>query len=151
MAFRTFSENVFTQPLLASVSPTNNQFLPASGSFIDASYFKNFGFVIQLDTCTDPMVFTVFQDTSATATGSIKAVTGLTQTVVATTDNGKFAIIEGDDAKLDSGNGFKFITLKVTGVVAGTNKVGVNFHAWNLRSLPAVQPTAFAYKVVSVI
>lgn len=107
---------------------------PASGSYIDVSEFESFVFLIGLDTIVTPD-FAVYQDTSATQTASIKAVTGASKTNVVTGDDGKWFSIEVETARLDAANGFRYVTLTVSGTGGADNA-----NVWFIGNLPRRVP-----------
>jgi hypothetical protein len=116
----------------------NNAYWPASGSFVDASKFDHLTVLVKTAAMADNVTFAVYQDTSATATGSIKALTSATATLTATTDNGKVFVIEFNPAKLDTANNFRYVTLKVTGV-SGSNYACIAWLGTHARSEPVTQ------------
>lgn len=111
---------------------------PASGSFENVSDYTHFAFAIFLGTLDSALTAQVQQDTSATQTGSIKAITGAVATLAATDDD-KWATIEVETAKLDIQNSFHFVTLDITGAAGGNDYAAIVFMAWNARHAPVTQ------------
>lgn len=124
----------------------DGDYLPASASFIDVSGLDRFAFVIGVGTLDTATTFAVFQDTSATATGSIKAITGASQVVAATDDN-KWLTIEVTAANIDQDNSFRYVTLKASGPAGSNDFACVFFLGWNPRKAPVTQPSDYAYAV----
>lgn len=145
--FRNFYKNVYEQPVSAiGTALVNNAYLPASASFIDTNGYDQVSVFIHLGVIADPMTFSVFQDTSATATGSIKILTGATKTI-ADTDDGKWLCIEFPVAALDTANSFRYITIKTTDV-SGSNYASMVVRMFRAREVPVSQPANYAYSVI---
>lgn len=117
-------------------------YYPASGSFIDLADVGRACFRIQVGALTTALTFQVRQDTSATATGSIKDVTGATVTVAATDDNKVFTI-EFSTELLDTANGFRYVSLYATGAAGGDDYAAVSFMGLRPRHMPVTQPAAY--------
>lgn len=116
-------------------------YYPASGSFFDVSGFERFGFLIQVGAVDSALTFQVRQDTSATATGSIKDVTGALE-VVGTGDDGETFFIEVNTDQLDGANGFHYVTLYGTGAAGGNDYAAIQFLAWGAKTKPVTQPAS---------
>lgn len=129
-----FDDTVYAQMLEGGLTVLADANYPASGSYIDVSRFESFVFLVGLDTVVTPD-FAVYQDTSATQTASIKAVTGAAKTDVVTTDDGKWFSIEVETARLDIANNFRFVTLQVSGTGGADNA-----NIWFLGRLPRQRP-----------
>lgn len=111
---------------------------PASGSFEEVGNYTHFAFLIFLGTLDSELTAQVYQDTSATETGSIKVITGAVATLAATDDN-KWASIEVETAKLDIQNSFHFVTLNIAGAAGANDYAAIVFMAWNARHAPVTQ------------
>lgn len=123
--------------------------LPASGSFIDMSGIDHAVFLVHLGTLDTATTLSVYQDTSATETASIKAVTGAEQAVLATDDN-KWLTIEFNANQLDRANSFRYVTL-VTSAGAGSNDYAdVIFLGFHSKKKPITKPANHAYHVAVV-
>lgn len=120
---------------------------PASGSYIDVSEFTHFAFLVKVGTLNSALTLQVQQDTSATATASIKNVTGATLTVAADDDN-ELKSIEVEAARLDVANNFRYVTLDVTGAAGGDDYLDILFLGWDARRQPVTQPAAYSEAVV---
>lgn len=117
---------------------------PTSTSYIDVNGFRRFAFEIHLGALDSALTFQVKQDTSATETASIKNVTGATITTGtsgAGADNYDLCI-EVDAAALDTNNGFRYVTLAVSGP-SGNDYACIVFKAWLGADLPVTQPATF--------
>jgi len=118
---------------------------PASGSFIDVSRYLRWGFLCPfggLDTAT------VLQVEQATAVdGSPKDITGATLTVATGGDDNIYGIEVHRDM-LDVENGYKFVTLDVTGATGGNDYAAIVF--WAIPdSAPAAQETTTNLVILS--
>lgn len=120
--------------------------LPASGSFIDVAGLERFAFLIEMGTLDTATTFAVYQDTSATETGSIKAVTSASQVVPDTADN-KWLTIEVSADQIDKDNSFRYVTLVASGPAGSNDYACVTFLGWNARKRPVTQSANYAYKV----
>lgn len=129
-----FSKSFYLQMLEGGKDVLTDANYPVSGSYIDVSEYESFVFLIGLDTIATPD-FAVYQDTSATQTASIKAVTSAAKTDVVTGDDGKWFTIEVETARLDVANGFRYVTLTVSGTGGADNA-----NVWFLGNLPRRRP-----------
>ena len=141
-----FDDSVYADMLEGGLTVLADANYPASGSYIDVSEFESFVFLVGLDTIATPD-FAVKQDTSATETASIKAVTGASKTDVVTGDDGKWFSIEVETAKLDIANGFRYVTLTVSGT-GGSDNANIWFLGRNPRRAPVTQPANYLEAVV---
>ena len=142
-----FYENVYKLKANAFNTAIVDGNFPASTAYIDVSEFTHFAFVVDAGTLNSALTAQVKQDTSATETGSIKNVTGATVTVGAGDDNDSF-VIEVEAANLDIENGFRYVTLALSGAAGRDDYACVNFLGWNARHLPVTQPAEFATHVL---
>ena len=123
-----------------------NDLLPASGSFVDMSGFSHGVFLIGVGTENTAATFAVYQDTSATATGSIKAVTSASQ-AVADDDDNKWLTIEFNASQLDQDNDFRYVTLKASAGTGSDDYYCVFFLGFGAGKKPVTQPSNYAYHV----
>jgi len=124
----------------------NNDYLPASGSFIDMAPFDHGVFLVGIGTLNTATPLAVQQDTSATATGSIKAVTSAAQTIAANDDD-KWATIEFNANQLDRAGGFRYVTLKAADATGSDDFLCVFFLGFKKRKGPVTQETNYVHKV----
>lgn len=96
---------------------------PASASFIDVSPFDRFAFLVAAGALDSELTFQVQQ--ADAVNGTPKDVTGAVVVVAATGDD-KWYLIEVQTSKLDSNNGFRYVSLKATGA-AGANDFAAIF------------------------
>ncbi len=120
--------------------------LPASGSFIDMSQFQHGVFLVGIGTEDTAATFTVYQDTSATETGSIKAITSAAQLVADDADN-KWFTIEFNAEAMDRDNDFRYVTLSPDAGAGANDYYCVFFLGFYARSRPVTQPANYAYHV----
>ncbi len=146
---RSFLKSVVFTPAIAKpeTALTSARY-PVSTAFIDTSPYDHCAFYVHLGTIADILTFAVYQDTSATETGSIKVLTGATFTITATDDGGYF-FIEFNTAKLDSANGFRYVTLVVSGT-SGSNYAEILFLGSHARSEPVTQSAYAAASSVNL-
>ena len=144
---RTFYENI--KVVRAQTNPetaiADTTYYPASGSFIDVRGFEMCTFHIQVGAITTATTFQVRQDTSATVTASVKALTDALE-VVGTGDDGEDFLVEFETKKLDTANGFNFVSLYSTGASGADDFAAIQCYLQNARDLPVTQgsnlPTA---------
>jgi len=115
---------------------------PASASFIDVGLFTHFAFLIHAGTLDTATTLAVYQDTSATETASIKAVSSATVTIGATDDN-DWLSIEVEAAQLDLANDFRFVTLVCSNAAGGNDYADIVFIGWNNRHVPVTQESGY--------
>lgn len=120
---------------------------PASVSYIDVMNFTHFAFIITAGALDSALTAQVRQDTSATETASIKDITGAVVVVGATDDN-KWMVIEVEVAKLDIANGFRYVTLAVSGQAGSNDALHIQFMGWLNRHLPATQHANFSQHIL---
>jgi len=125
---------------------SDGDYLPASGSFVDMAGLDKLVFLVGMGTLDTETTFAVYQDTSATATGSIKAVSDASQVVAATDDNKWLTITVRADA-LDRTNSFRYVTLKASGPAGGNDYACVFALGFGSKKLPVTQPANYAYAV----
>jgi hypothetical protein len=120
---------------------------PASTAFVDVSEFTSVVFLIRVGTLTSALTCAVNQDTSATQTASIKVVTGASLVVAADDDN-EIKSIEVETAKLDIANGFRYVTLDVTGAGGSDDYLDIMVIGKQPRRAPVTQPAGYSEAVV---
>lgn len=122
---------------------------PASASYIDVSGFYTFCFLVRAGALDSALTLQVKQDTSATETASIKNITDATVTVGTGDDNG-WASIEVEVAKLDIANGFRYVTLAVSGAAGSNDYLDIIFLGRLPRTAPVTQSASyFDYAIVA--
>jgi hypothetical protein len=139
--------NMYLQPINPPDDTLSDAKYPVSGSFIDVSQYTFFAFLVHCGDNWGTPVLQVQQDTSATQTASIKAITGATFTGVAADDD-KLQTIEVEVARLDIGNSFRYVTLDVSSSAA--EEASILFMAWGARHLPVTQPATYNNKIIVV-
>jgi hypothetical protein len=130
------------------------QYYPPSGSFIDMMDYSRGVFMVKVGTLTSALVGEIFQDTSATATASLKALgTALdTDMTIAATDDQEVYVWEFTQEMMDGDGGFRYVTWKVTGAAGGDDYVDVFFFGVKKGSVPVTQPSTDATnKVTSLV
>ena len=138
---KNWYENCYTEQLNVEDALAVAKY-PASGSFKDVSRFTHFGFLICVGALDTEVVAQVYQDTSATQTGSVKVITGATVTIAALDDD-QTHFIEVAVENLDIGNDFRYVTLDLTGPAGANDYAAIVFVGWNVREAPVTQPATF--------
>jgi len=113
---------------------------PLSGSFFDVADYEAFAFVILIGGLDTQLTFQVHQDTSATATGDIKDIADAAVVVPADGDD-KWYGIYVDTQMLDLNNGFRYVTLDVTGPT-GNDYGTMLFVGIKKGEIPVTQPSS---------
>lgn len=145
---RVFDDNVYVQKVNDfNTAIADATYYPASGSFIDVSEYERFVFLILVGTLDTAITFTVRQDTAATATAGVKAVTGAAVTIAADDDN-QWVSIEVETARLDIANGFHYVSLYGTDAAGGNDYAAIVFLGIRPRHLPVTQPDNYSQAVV---
>ncbi len=119
---------------------------PASTAYIDTNGYDHVVFLVGLDTIATPD-FQVKQDKSATETADIKNLTGAAKTDVVTGDDGKWFTIEFPVAALDAQNGFRYVTLAVSGT-GGADNANIWCFLYRARELPVTQDANYDEGVI---
>lgn len=138
-------QNVYLQMLEGGLTALADANYPVSGGYIDVSEYSVFEFLIGLDTVATPDV-AVLQDTSATETAAVKAVTGAAKTDIVTGDDGKWLRIVVESARLDIANGFRYVTLQVSNT--STDNANIWFIGYGGRHRPV---TTHANELAAVV
>jgi hypothetical protein len=144
---KTFSEDVYVQPANNFNTAIVDGNFPASASYIDVSQFERFAFLVKVGTLTSALTLQVKQDTDETETANIKNVTDATVTVAATDDN-ELVSIEVEVRKLDLNNGFRYVTLAVSGAAGGDDYLDIQFIGINPDVRPVDQPDSYSQAVI---
>ena len=133
----TFSEEVKDQQLnTVNVALTNSKY-PVSGSFIDVGNYERFVIRMAGGSMPDAVVAQIEQATAAN--GTPKDITGAVQTFA---DDNEVREIEVLVNKLDINNGYRYITVDVTGV-SGSDYASLEFFGILPNSQPVTQPDSF--------
>jgi hypothetical protein len=122
---------------------------PASGSFLSAEPFTWWTFLVRAGTLDSELTVQLQQDTGATQTASIKAVTGAVVTVEATDDNQLFYIEVQIMAGLDIANSFTHMTLDISGAAGGNDYLDIVALGCNAKIMPVTQPATTSGVVVA--
>jgi hypothetical protein len=93
------------------------------------------------------LTFTVRQDTSATATAGVKAITDAA-VVIGTDDDNKWASIEVQCNKLDIANGYRYVSLYATGGAGSNDYAAIVFIGHRAGEAPVVQSASYLTPVV---
>ena len=144
---KTFSEELYLAPANNFNTAIVDGNFPASVSYIDVAQFEKFAFLIRAGTLDSALTCQVKQDTGATETANIKNITGATVTVGVLDDN-KLFTIEVEVRKLDINNGFRYVTLAVSGAAGGNDYLSINFIGINPDVVPVTQPATYASAVI---
>lgn len=134
---QTFTEQVYVLGCNSFNTAIADGRFPASGSFIDVADMTRFVFQIKAGTLDSALTCQVQQ--AATVSGTPKDVTGAVCTVAATDDNTTW-LIEVESRKLDISNGYRYVTLYVTGQAGSNDYLDINFFGVNTRAQPVTQP-----------
>lgn len=144
---KTFSEDIYVQPVNNFNTAIADGNFPASGSYIDVSDFERFVFAIRAGTLDSALTVQVKQDTDETQTADIKNVTGATA-IVGTDDDNKFITIEVETRHLDRNNGYRYVTLAVSGAGGSNDYLDILFIGLNPGQKPVVQPASYSNAVI---
>ncbi len=144
---KTFSEDVYVQPINNFNTAIVDGNFPASAAYIDVSQFERFAFLVRPGTLDSALTLQVKQDTDETETAGIKNVTGATVIVGATDDN-ELVSIEVEVRKLDLNNGYRFVTLGASGAAGGNDYLDILFIGINPDVAPVTQPAAYSQAVI---
>jgi len=144
---KAFSEEVYVQPANNFNTAIVDGNFPASTGYIDVSQFERFAFLVRVGTLTSELTLQVKQDTDETETASIKDVSGATATIAADDDN-KLVSIEVETRKLDLNNGFRYVTLAVSGAGGGDDYLDIQFVGLNPDVKPVTQPASYSQAVI---
>lgn len=138
---RNLYQNLYIEQLNVEDVLTDSNY-PTSTSYIDVTNFTHFAFVVLAGTVDTELTLQVYQDTSATETASIKAITDATETI-GTGDSDETFSVEVAVENLDIRNSFRYVTLTVSGVSGANDYAAIFFVGWNARHQPVTQPDSF--------
>lgn len=116
---------------------------PASGSYLDVSDYERFAFLVVAGGSDTALVCQVQQATAVN--GTPKDVTGAVQTISATGD-GTIYCIEVETRRLDINNGYRYVTLDVSGQAGSNDTLAIIFAGVN----PGVAPVTQTHTAVIV-
>ena len=145
---RRLTENVFIKKVLAPVAVSDAVY-PGSSTYNDVSQYGRFAFLVFVGATDDTSVTCqVKQATAAAGTGS-KDVSGaaITATVLAGTNDNKFAIIEVEQSHLDIANGFRYVAVDVAATGGSSTLMSILFFGWRADKLPPTFGTDLAEQV----
>ena len=147
---RRFTENLSLKMVMPPIAnPTDGSF-PASASYINVVEWARFAFIIAVGGTDDTAITAqVAQSTTAASTGGKKNITGaaITGTVLAGTNDNKFAVIEVDQEQLDIKNDFCFVTLDVAATGGTASAMCVFF----VGIEPRVKPPTYGADLAEVV
>jgi hypothetical protein len=132
---RRFSENVFIQQIKVIDALADGTF---PSSYISVESYERFAFLIAVGPTDDTAVTAqVVQATAAAGTGS-KNITGaaITGTVLAGSNDNKWAMIEVERSKLDIANDFDHVAITLGATGGSETTLAVFFLGWRSRQLP---------------
>lgn len=112
-----FSDGVYVQKLNNFGTAIADGKFPTSGNFFDAAPYSRVAFLIGVGSLDSALTVKVQQATAAN--GTPKDVPGASLTIAATDDD-KWGMIEVATASLDVANGYRYLTLDISGA-AGAN------------------------------
>ena len=131
-------DDVFIKQLNVEDALVTATYYPASAAFIDVMDFDRFAFLVPAGVLDSATVLQVKQDTSPTVTAGVKDITGATLTIAADGDD-KWYLIEVDTSELDSPNGFRYVSLYVTGPAGGNDYGAIMFFGFGKGEVPVTQ------------
>jgi hypothetical protein len=109
---------------------------PASGSFIDVSQYERFAFLVAAGALDSELTFQVQQ--ADAVNGTPKDVTGAVVVVPADGDD-KWYLVEVQTSRLDSNNGYRYVSLKATGAAGGNDYAAIFFFGLTPGLSPVTQ------------
>lgn len=137
--FRRLGENVYIDLVRSPIALVDGTF---PSTYIDVSGYERFGFLIAVGATDDTAVsLQVVQATAAAGTGK-KNVTGalITDTVLAGTNDNKWALVEVQQSQLDINNSFRYVSADLAATGGASSLVAVFFLAWRGVVSPVTQP-----------
>lgn len=143
---RRLSENLFWKQIMNPAAISDSTY---PSSYIDVSGYARFAFLISVGATDDSAVSAkVVQATAAAGTGS-KDVDGaaITSTILAGTNDNKWALIEVDQDHLDINGDFQFVALTVA-ATGGASTIGVAFF---FGIEPRVKPPTFGADKAEIV
>lgn len=140
-------EDVYLQPANNFNTAIVDGNFPASASYIDVAQFDRFVFAVRAGTLDSALTCQVKQDTDETETASIKNVTDAVVIVGAGDDN-ELVTVEVETRQLDLNNGFRYVTLAVSGAAGGNDYLDIWFVGLNPDVKPVTQPATYSQAVI---
>lgn len=143
---RRLSENLFWKQIMNPAAISDSTY---PSSYIDVSGYARFAFLIAVGATDDSAVSAkVVQATAAAGTGS-KDIDGaaITNTVLAGTNDNKWALIEVDQDHLDINGDFQFVALTVA-ATGGSSTIGTAFF---IGIEPRVKPPTFGADKAEIV
>ena len=137
--FRRLGENVLIQ--LVQVPATNPADATVPSTYIDVSGYERFAFLVLVGGTDDTAVtMQVVQATAAAGTGK-KNVTGaaITGTVLAGTNDNKWALVEVQQNQLDINNSFRYVAVDYAATGGSATASAIVFLAWRGQATPVTQ------------
>ena len=144
---RRLSEHLFIKQVMNPAANVTDATYPST--YIDVSGYARFAFLILVGATDDTAVNAqVVQATAAAGTGS-KDITGaaITSTVLAGTNDNKWALIEVDNERLDIANNFQFVALTVAATGGSATIASVFFFGIE----PRVKPPTFGSDKAEIV
>ncbi len=123
--------------------------LPASGSFIDMDQYDHGVFLIGIGAIDTATTLAVYEDTAATETADIQAISGVSQALAGDEDN-KFLTIEFNVNQMDRTDGYRYVTLVSSGGAGSNDYLSVWFLGFKARKRPVTKHSDHVYHVSDV-
>lgn len=137
--FHRMGENVVFQLVYPPIANIVDGTYPAT--YIDVTNFERFGFILQVGATDDTAVtMQLVQATSAAAAGS-KNITGaaITGTLLAGTNDNKWAEVEVEQRKLDLPNDFRYVAATIGATGGSATLASLLFFGFRARTYPVTQ------------
>ena len=134
---RRLTENLYILKILSPVAVADGTY-PGSSAYVDVQKFGRIAFYIEVGVTDDSAVAVkVVQATAVAGTGS-KDVTGaaITSTLLAGTNDGKWAVIEVEVNHLDIANGFRYVAVTVAATGGASTIMAITMFGWRMDKLP---------------
>jgi len=133
-----FVKNTLLQPINNFNTAIADGKFPVSGSFVEASPYPWWVFLIRVGTLNSALTAKVQQDTGATQTASIKDVPGATLTIAADDDN-ELQYIEFQVQSAFDLTGFTHFTLDIAGAAGADDYLDIILLGCHGKSRPITQ------------
>jgi len=118
---------------------------PVSGSFIPVGGVHRFAIIGVVNAVDSAITLQVQQ--AVTIDGTPKNITDAVKVIPATTENGKWFSIEVDVAEMDSNNGYKYVTVDVSGPAGANDLVTLLYVEIGGAKIPVTQGATFSEAV----
>lgn len=143
--FRNFYDHIkWIVVTNADAALTNGAYYPVSGAFIDTRGFDRVAFLISMATVGTPD-FSIYQ--AVTISGTPKAVTSAAKTDVVTADDNEWFSIEFSTAKMDTANGYRYVTCLVA-AGSSTDYAHISCLLWRGNDIAVSQAAGYYDAVV---